>query len=168
MIRTIAVCGAGTMGRGIAQLCATRDYQVTLFDLQTSVLKEAKQKIEENLQLLVTRKRLLPEKLQPILKQIRFTNSIEQCKVDLVIEAIIEKPEAKIALFKELMEVNSSTTIYATNTSSLSVTSIASACGQSRKVAGMHFFNPPTIMQLVEVVATEFTDESVIKAITDL
>ncbi len=168
MIRTIAVCGAGTMGRGIAQVCASHNYPVILFDLQPAVLKEAKSGIEENLRMLVSKNKLQEEKLQHILQQIRFTNQLNDCKADLIIEAIIEKPEPKIELFNQLMEVNSSETIYATNTSSLSVTAIASGCGQPRQVAGMHFFNPPTLMKLVEVVTTKFTDESVVKAITDL
>ena len=168
MIQTIAVCGAGTMGRGIAQVCASYNYPVILFDLQSAVLKEAEKTIEENLRWLVSKNKMQAEKCKDILQQIRFSNQPGDCKADLIIEAIIEKPEAKIALFRQLMAVNSPGTIFATNTSSLSVTTIATGCGRPEQVIGMHFFNPPTLMKLVEVVTTEFTDESVVKSITDL
>ena len=168
MIRSIAVCGAGTMGRGIAQVCASHNYPVILFDLQPAVLKEAEKAIEETLKMLVSKNKLQADQVHHILEQIRFTNQLFDCKADLIIEAIIEKPDAKIALFKQLMQVNSAGTIFATNTSSLSVASIAVGCDHPQQVVGMHFFNPPTLMKLVEVVTTEFTDESVVKAIKDL
>src|SRR5688572_2752211 len=108
------------------------------------------------------------EKAEHILQQIRFTNQPADCKADLIIEAIIEKPEAKIALFKQLMAINEPGTIFATNTSSLSVTSIAAGCERPQQVAGMHFFNPPALMKLVELVTTEFTDEGIVQELISL
>lgn len=168
MIRSIAICGAGTMGRGIAQVCATNGYPVILFDVQQEILNESKRLIEENLQLLVSKNKMLAQSVSIILQQIVFTAQLSECRADLVIEAIIEKPDVKVALFKQLMEVNSPNTIFATNTSSLSVTAIAVESGRPQMFAGMHFFNPPVLMKLVEVVSTEYTGEGVVKAISEL
>ena len=91
-----------------------------------------------------------------------FTNNLHDCLGDVIIEAIIEKPEAKIALFNQLAEINHSETVFASNTSSLSITQIAKGVKNPERVIGMHFFNPATIMKLVEVVKTELTNEQTI------
>jgi 3-hydroxybutyryl-CoA dehydrogenase len=168
MIQSIAVCGAGTMGRGIAQVCAVHGYPVVLFDLQKVVLSEAERMIEESLQALVMKNKMPATSVPGVLRQIRYTSEITECRADLVIEAIIEKPEAKVDLFKQLMKVNESDTIFATNTSSLSVTALAVDTSRPKKIVGMHFFNPPLLMKLVEIVSTEYTDEGVVNTVTHL
>jgi len=164
-MNTICICGAGTMGSGIAQVCATAGYHTILYDLNDAVLEGAKKKIENDLQYLVDKQKLTGEKKKSILKQIHFTNDLHQCIADAVIEAIIEKPEIKIALFNQLAEINHSETIFATNTSSLSVSGIAKGVMSPSRVAGLHFFNPAPVMKLVEVVRGEQTSDEVIRAL---
>ena len=159
MINTICVCGAGTMGSGIAHATAAAGFYTLLYDLNDEVLEKAKSSIEKNLQKLVEKNKIAEEEKIKTLNNLHFTNDLFECLADVVIEAIIEKPEAKIALFNQLAEINHSETVFATNTSSLSVTEIARAVKNRERVIGMHFFNPATIMKLVEVVNTDFTNE---------
>jgi 3-hydroxybutyryl-CoA dehydrogenase len=158
-INTICVCGAGTMGSGIAHATAATGFYTILYDLNDAVLNQAKISIEKNLQKRVDKKKITEEKKISTLNNLHFTNDLFACLADIVIEAIIEKPEAKIALFNQLAEINHSETVFATNTSSLSVTEIAKGVKNPERVIGMHFFNPATIMKLVEVVKTTYTNE---------
>jgi 3-hydroxybutyryl-CoA dehydrogenase len=167
-INTICVCGAGTMGSGIAQVCATAGYYTLLYELNEQVLESAKEKLHKDLQGLVDKGKITSEKKEAILQNIVFTNNLQECIADVVIEAIIEKPEIKIALFNQLAEINHSETIFATNTSSLSVSRIAAGVMNPSRVAGLHFFNPAPVMKLVEVVKGEQTLETVIETLTDL
>lgn len=168
MIQSICVCGAGTMGSGIAQVAAQAGYTTILYDLDLSVLEKAKERIESSLQYLVTKNKISSEEKNIIAQRIRFSNEWQQCKADLIIEAIIEKAEIKIALFKQLASINSAATIFATNTSSLSVTHIAEALPHPEHFIGMHFFNPAPVMKLVEVVNTSYTNEDVTGAVVEL
>ena len=156
------------MGRGIAQVCAAHGYRVALFDIQQPVLKNAEQEIRNNLQKLVSKNKITADKAAVALQQLRYIHEISEGRADLIIEAIVEKTEVKVALFKQLMEVNPEETIFATNTSSLSVTTIARHSVRPEKVLGMHFFNPPELMKLVEIVETEYTGKEVINAVTEL
>jgi 3-hydroxybutyryl-CoA dehydrogenase len=165
MIQTICVCGAGTMGSSIAQAASQHDFHVILYDLSTDMLGKAKASMQNNLQSLVQKNKISAEDASAILSRIQFVSDLNYCLADLVIEAIVEKPEVKVALFNRLSEVNHSETIFATNTSSLSVTEIAKKVRHPQRVAGMHFFNPATIMKLVEVVTTPFSNEQTINAI---
>ncbi len=158
MINTICVCGAGTMGSGIAQATASSGFYTLLYDLNETVLGNARISIENNLQKLVDRNKITAEEKTNTTNNIHFTNDLYECLADVVIEAIVEKPEAKIALFNQLAEINHSETVFASNTSSLSVTEIAKGVKNPERVIGMHFFNPATIMKLVEVVNTDFTN----------
>jgi 3-hydroxybutyryl-CoA dehydrogenase len=166
MIQTICVCGAGTMGSSIAQAASQHQFHVILFDVNTDMPGKAKSAIQSNLQTLVQKNKITAETASDILSRIQFVSDINDCLADLVIEAIVEKPEVKVALFNQLAEVNHSETVFATNTSSLSVTEIAKKVKHPERVAGMHFFNPATIMKLVEVVATPFSNQQTIDAIT--
>lgn len=168
MINTICVCGAGTMGSGIAHATAAAGFYTLLYDLNDAVLENAKTSIEKNLQKLIERKKISEEEKTSTLNNLHFTNDLYGCLADVVIEAIIEKPEAKIALFNQLAEINHSETVFATNTSSLSVTEIAKGVKNPERVIGMHFFNPATIMKLVEVVETSFTNEQTTKLIVEI
>ena len=155
----ICVCGAGTMGSGIAQAAASSGFYAILYELNDGVLEKAKASIEKNLQSLVEKRKITGNAKEETLNNLRFTNNLHDCLGDVIIEAIIEKPEAKIALFNQLAEINHSETVFASNTSSLSITQIAKGVKNPERVIGMHFFNPATIMKLVEVVKTEFTNE---------
>src|SRR5579871_1239673 len=152
MAKKICICGAGTMGNGIAQVSAQSGFSTVLYDLSEEYLAKAKSKIEKDFQNLVDKKKITETEKENDLARLHFTNNINDCKADIVIEAIIEKIEAKENLFGLLSEINSRETIFATNTSSLSVTEIARTIIQPERVIGMHFFNPAPIMKLVEVV----------------
>lgn len=167
-IQTICVCGAGTMGSGIAQVGAQSGYPVVLYDLNEEVLARGKASIENNLDFLVSRNKISSEEKTRIQSHIRYTRDLNDCIADIVIEAIVEKPEAKIALFNQLAEINHSETIFATNTSSLSVSVIAAGVMHPSRVAGLHFFNPAPVMKLVEVVKGAQSADEVIQVLADL
>jgi len=160
MINSISVCGAGTMGSGIAQVAASSGFYTILYELNQTILEKAKFSIEKNLQTLVDKNKITGEEKQKTLDRIHFTNDLHECLADVIIEAIIEKPAAKIALFNQLAEINHSETVFATNTSSLSITEIAEKVLHPERVIGMHFFNPAPVMKLVEVVNTNYTNEN--------
>ena len=164
----ICICGAGTMGSGIAQAAASSGFYTILYELNDAVLEKAKTSIEKNLQSLVEKRKITGNAKEETLNNLRFTNNLHDCLADIIIEAIIEKPEAKIALFNQLAEINHSETVFASNTSSLSITQIASGVKNPERVIGMHFFNPATIMKLVEVVNTDYTNENTTRVITEL
>jgi 3-hydroxybutyryl-CoA dehydrogenase len=153
------------MGSSIAQAASQHEFHVILYDVSTDILAKAKTAMQNNLQTLVQKNKITAEAGSAILSRIQFVSDINDCLADLIIEAIVEKPEVKVALFNQLAEVNHSETVLATNTSSLSVTEIAKKVKHPERVAGMHFFNPATIMKLVEVVATPFSNEQTIEAI---
>lgn len=167
-IQSICVCGAGTMGSGIAQVAATAGYATLLFDLNPAMLEKAQQQITQQLQTLVAKGKLGAEESERIWQRLQFTTDLQSCLADCFIEAIAEKKEAKIALFNQLAELNHSECIFATNTSSLSVASIAAGVMNPSRVIGMHFFNPAPLMKLVEVVTTPLTIPDVQEAIVAL
>jgi 3-hydroxybutyryl-CoA dehydrogenase len=164
----ICICGAGTMGSGIAQAAASSGFYTILYELNDAVLEKAKVSIEKNLQSLVEKNKSTEKVKAETLNNLRFTNNLHDCLGDVIIEAIIEKPEAKIALFNQLAEINHSETVFASNTSSLSITQIAKGVKNPERVIGMHFFNPATIMKLVEVVKTDLTNEQTTNIIIEL
>ena len=165
---TICICGAGTMGSGIAQVSAHAGFQTILFDLNESVLSSAKERINKDLDKLVEKQKITADKKQEIISRFFFTSDIQQCIADVVIEAIVEKLQAKVSLFNQLAGLNSSSTIFASNTSSLSITDLASQIDGPERVAGLHFFNPATIMKLVEIVKAENTSDAVIDMLFEL
>ena len=168
MINTICVCGAGTMGSGIAQVSAQSGFNTILFDVNETVLQKAKTGIQKNLQYLVDKEKISSEERKNIFQRIKFVKDIDECKADVIIEAIIEKVDAKVSLLNQLAEINLDKTIFATNTSSLSVSDIQKNILHPQRVAGMHFFNPAYLMKLVEVVKGEQTDNNVAQTIYDL
>jgi len=167
-INTICVCGAGTMGAGIAQTAAQNGFHTIVFDVNKKGLENAAINIEKDLQRLLDKGKIGPEEKDKIFSNIQFTGDSNECIADLIIEAIVEKPEAKIALFNQLAALNHSETIFATNTSSLSVTKIASEVKQPERVVGMHFFNPAPVMKLVEIIKAEQTLDDIIKVVYEL
>ena len=167
MIKTIVVCGAGTMGRSIAQLAAQNQYSVILFDVQSNTIQQANGHIENDLQRLVDKSKLSVEEKQKVLENIHFTTDIKDCIGDLVIEAVVEILDIKVDLLKTLQIQNSAETIFTSNTSSIPISSIAENLERVDRVAGLHFFNPATIMKLVEVVQTANTSEAVINELME-
>ncbi len=167
-INTICVIGAGTMGSGIAQTCAQNGFYTLLFDINTQVLEKAKIATEKNLQHLLDKQKITAEEKTDIANRIRYISDTNDCIADVIIEAIIEKLEAKVAMFNQLAELNHSETIFASNTSSLSITDIQKNVQQPQRVVGMHFFNPAPLMKLVEVVKGEQTSDATAEIITEL
>ncbi len=161
MIKNIAVVGAGTMGSGITLAAALAGFELTLCDIQPTVVALAQKSIEDNLAFLVSKQKISLQDSVDCMKRIRFTSTIEDCKAHLVIEAIIENPGIKQQLFLQLAGINDSTTILASNTSSLSISAIQQNIPAPERVAGMHFFNPAHIMKLVEVIKGNQTSDAV-------
>jgi 3-hydroxybutyryl-CoA dehydrogenase len=168
MINTICVIGAGTMGSGIAQTAAQSGFYTILFDINESVLQKAKAAIENSLQFLVDKQKITAAEKINIFDSIRFVTDTNDCLADIIIEAIVEKVDAKVAIFNQLAEVNHSEVIFATNTSSLSVSQIQAKVQQPQRVVGMHFFNPAQVMKLVEVVKGDQTLDSVAQTVYNL
>jgi 3-hydroxybutyryl-CoA dehydrogenase len=167
-IQTIAITGAGTMGAGIALVCAQANRQVILFDLQDSVLDKAKINNQKILQKQVDAGKLAVEQMHSILDQIVYTTDVNQVKAELIIEAIVEKLPIKQGLFKQLMEINGADCIYATNTSSIPITQIAAGLAFPEQVIGIHFFNPAHIMKLVEVIKGAKTNAAIVERVLSL
>lgn len=165
----IGVVGSGLMGRGIVQLFATAGHEVWLHDSREGAIGEALGFIDGLLARSVTKGRLSEEERGAILARIHPCEALTGlAECDLVVEAIIEDMEAKQALFCQLEEVLSGEAILASNTSSLSVTRLASACRHPERVAGFHFFNPVPLMKIVEVVRGELTRPAVIERLERL
>jgi 3-hydroxybutyryl-CoA dehydrogenase len=168
MIERICVIGAGTMGSGIAQAAAQNGFYTLLFDINVAAHEKAKISIEKNLQYLVDKQKITAEEKENIYRRIQFITDTNDCIADVFIEAIIEKVEAKSAIFNQLAEVNHSEVIFATNTSSLSVSDIQAQVIHPERVVGMHFFNPAPLMKLVEVVKGNQTSNEVAEVAMDL
>ncbi|MBA1273117.1 3-hydroxyacyl-CoA dehydrogenase [Stutzerimonas azotifigens] len=169
MFKRIGVIGSGAMGRGIAQLFATAGQQVLLYDVRAEAVDQALAFNRELLERNVAKGRMTAEALAATLERMQPAGSLaELAECDLLIEAIVEKLEVKQQLFVELEGLISDDAVLATNTSSLSVTRIAAACRRPERVAGFHFFNPVTLMKLVEVVRGERTEAEVIDRLVAL
>jgi 3-hydroxybutyryl-CoA dehydrogenase len=163
----IGIIGSGTMGAGIAQVAAQAGNNVVVIDTNEAVLNKAKHSLQNTLSKLTEKGKLSAEKAASIFSLISWELSINKLnESDLVIEAIVERLDIKQTLFTELENIVSEQCILASNTSSLSVTSIASACKLPQRVIGIHFFNPAPIMELVEIVpALQTSQEIVAKSI---
>ncbi len=155
----IGIVGSGAMGSGIAQVAATAGHPTIVYDTNASALEKAKTNLTNSLNKLVEKEKITSDKAQSILKLTSYSSSIQDFKsCDLIIEAIVENIDVKQSVFKELESITSNTCVLASNTSSLSITSIASACTTPDKVIGIHFFNPATFMPLVEIIPGIATD----------
>ncbi|HEX6333757.1 MAG TPA: 3-hydroxyacyl-CoA dehydrogenase NAD-binding domain-containing protein, partial [Flavisolibacter sp.] len=166
--KTICVCGAGTMGAGIAQVSAAAGFATILFDVDPGMLDKARIRTGNDLQQLLNRSKISEEKRNSTLSNITYASEIRDCVAEVVIEAIVEKPEVKIELFSQLAAINSPATIFASNTSSLSISSLAKNIAHPERVAGLHFFNPAPVMKLVEVVRADQTSQAVMETLVDL
>jgi 3-hydroxybutyryl-CoA dehydrogenase len=166
-ISSICVCGAGTMGSGIAQVVAQSGFTTIQYDTNLAMLQKSKEAITKNLSTLVAKGKLTTTSEAAILNRIVFTNNLDACFANVYIEAIIENKEVKQQLFTQLHGINSAA-IFATNTSSISIETIAANFSAPERVIGMHFFNPAPIMKLVEVIKTNHTSAKVVQAIMQL
>ncbi len=167
-VNTIAVIGAGTMGRGIAHAAALGGYRTILEDLLPGALRKAETEIRANLDKAVELGKVTAPDADSAFGRLEYAGSVEEAarEADLVIEAVPEEMESKIEIFTLLDKICRPTTMLASNTSSLSVTEIASVTYRARKCVGMHFFNPVHKMKLLEIVrALETDDETLATAV---
>ena len=162
-IQTIGIVGAGSMGSGIANLAALHGFTVILHDIEERYLDHAVQRMNGFMTKSVTRGKMTEEEKEKAHGRIRLTTSLEDMKdADVIIEAVLEKLDLKREVFAALDRIVPEGVILATNTSSMSITEIASATNRPERVAGMHFFNPAQLMKLVEVVrGYQTSDETV-------
>ena len=156
----VSVIGAGTMGTGIAQIAAIKGHEVCLYDSFDGAIETAENKLKKILERLVEKERISKQENEEILNRINFSNSLENIKgSELVIEAIIENLDIKQKVFSEIESLVDNNCIIASNTSSLSIASIASSCKKAERVVGIHFFNPAPLMPLVEIIPAVQTSE---------
>ncbi|WP_040212494.1 3-hydroxybutyryl-CoA dehydrogenase [Clostridium polynesiense] len=165
----IFILGAGTMGSGIAQAFAQKGYEVVLRDIKDEFVDKGLAVINKNLSRLAEKGKITPEAKEEILSRISGTtdmNLAEDC--DLVVEAAVENMEIKKKIFAELDNICKPEAILASNTSSLSITEVASATNRADKVIGMHFFNPAPVMKLVEVIRGMATSQETFDKVKEL
>jgi 3-hydroxybutyryl-CoA dehydrogenase len=169
-IETIAVIGAGIMGRGIAHVAALGGYRTLLEDVLPAALRNAENEIRADLDKAVELKKVSADDAQAAMTRLEYAGSVEEAarEADLVIEAVPEEMESKIEIFTLLDKICRSNTILASNTSSLSITEIASVTYRAKKCVGMHFFNPVHKMKLLEVVRALETDDETIAAVAEV
>lgn len=153
------------MGRGIAQVAAVAGYRTILYDINAEGLNAAADKLRSDLAMLVSKGKMNGPDAGAALERLTFTSDPQACIADLVIEAIVEKVPVKTALFQSLAAINGPDTIYASNTSSLSIDTLAAVVPDPSRFAGLHFFNPAPVMKLVEVVKGRATADFVIEAL---
>mgnify|MGYP006188533313 CR=1 FL=1 len=159
--KTIGVLGAGSMGSGIVQIAATNKHQVTLVDLNEEALVKASTGLKNILSRLVQKEKIDQATADNIMGRITFSTSTKDlAKCDLIIEAIVENLEIKKKVFAQLESITSPDCILASNTSSLSIASIAAACKKPERVIGIHFFNPAPLMPLVEIIPAVQTSDA--------
>jgi 3-hydroxybutyryl-CoA dehydrogenase len=164
-VRTVAVIGAGAMGRGIAHVAALGGYRTILEDLLPNALRKAEDEIRSNLDKAVELGKVAAANAASALERLEYAGSVEEAarEADLVIEAVPEEMESKIEIFTLLDKVCRPDTVLASNTSSLSITEIASVTYRAKKCVGMHFFNPVHKMKLLEVVRGLETDDATLE-----
>lgn len=168
-VQKIMVIGAGQMGSGIAQVCATAGYKVFLNDLKQEFVERGLGTIQKNLSRNVSKERMTADEMEGILANITVCTDLKDASsVDLVIEAAVENMEIKANLFKQLDEIVPEHAILASNTSSLPITEIAAATKRPEKVIGMHFMNPVPVMKLVEIIRGLATTDEVYQTIEDI
>lgn len=168
LFKTVAVVGAGAMGKGIAQIAAQTGSQVLLFDTQAPAIEQAIQSLATQWGKLAEKGRITPEQAQQFSGNLRAATTLQDiASADLVIEAIVERLDVKQKVFSDIEALVSVNTILATNTSSLSVTAIAAKLQHPQRFAGYHFFNPVPLMKVVEVIPGLKTDPAVCQTLSD-
>lgn len=168
-IKTLGVVGAGQMGSGIAQVAAASGLAVVMNDLQDGFVEKGFSVIEKNLGKMVKKEKISQEEQKTVLSRIEGSTSIEDMsKADFVVEAAIEREDVKLQIFRDLDQYCNEGVILSSNTSSISITKIASATKRPEKVVGMHFMNPVPVMKLVELIKGLATDEETFNVTRDL
>ena len=167
-IETVAVVGAGTMGSGIAQVAATHGYDVVMRDVAEDLVTEGFEAIDDSLSRLVANDTLTESESTAVRERITGTTDLDDlANADLVVEAVVEDVDVKQSVFSDLDEVCRSGVVLATNTSTISITTIASATSRPEHVVGLHFMNPVPLMKGVELVVGERTADATVEAAHD-
>lgn len=169
-VRTIAVLGAGTMGHGIAQVCAQNGFQVKLEDIKEEFVQGGIERIRRFLQGSIEREKMTKEEADVVLSRIKGTVDLSEAvkDVELVIEAIVENMEMKKELFRRVDEISKREAVLASNTSILSITEMASVTSRPEKVVGMHFANPAQLMKPIEIIKGVSTSDDTVELIKSL
>ena len=168
-MKKIVVIGGGTMGLDIAQVFAKKGFDVVVRDINDDIIKASEGRLNKGLDKLVSKGKMDEAKKADLLAHMTFTTDLNMAAdADLVVEAAIENLDIKKSIFAELDKICKPETILATNTSSISITAIAAATKRPDKFIGMHFFNPATVMKLVEVIRGAHTSDETYKAVADL
>ena len=168
-MKKIVVIGGGPMGLDIAQVFAKKGFDVVVRDINDDIIKASEGRLNKGLDKLVSKGKMDEAKKADILAHMTFTTDLNMAAdADLVVEAAIENLDIKKSIFAELDKICKPETILATNTSSISITAIAAATKRPDKFIGMHFFNPATVMKLVEVIRGAHTSDETYKAVADL
>ncbi len=165
MVKKVAIIGAGAMGQGIAQICATAGYYVWVRDIKEEFLEKAKNVIETNLHKSMEKGKMKKEEVNATIKRLHYTLDMGEAVRDaeLIIEAIPEDLELKKQVFKDIQKYAKDNAVFATNTSGLSITELGKSIERPEKFIGLHFFNPAPVMNLVEVIRGEKTDDGILK-----
>ena len=168
-VNLIGIVGAGAMGSGIAQIASQAGQDVVLFDLSQEALTSSSSKLQKVMNRLIEKGKVTSDEAIAIQERIVRTTMVASLKdCDLIIEAVVEDLEVKKRVFKSIEEIASKEAIIASNTSSLSITSLASFCAHPERVVGLHFFNPAPLMPLVEIIPALQTNRDLPKQLTDL
>ncbi|CAJ2666167.1 unnamed protein product [Trifolium pratense] len=168
-VKMIGVIGGGQMGSGIAQLTAMHGIDVCLVDVNTQALSTASSSISSSINRLVSKSQLSQDKASDAFKRLRFTTDLNDLSLaDFIIEAIVESEDVKKSLFLQLDKIAKSSAILASNTSSISITRLASSTSRPKQVIGMHFMNPPPVMKLIEIVRGADTSDETFAATKEL
>lgn len=165
---TIAVCGAGTMGTGIAQTLICNGFKTIVYEVNQNVLAKSKTSLFATIENLFLKGKMSQQQLNFAKEHIVYSSDLKHIIADIIIEAIVENIDAKTNLFSSLMNINSSETVYASNTSSISINKIAKALNNNSHIVGLHFFNPAPLMKLVEVIKSEYTSVTVVNTMLQL
>ena len=168
IIKKVGIIGAGAMGTGIAQITAQYGYEVLIYDLKDGIIEKSIGRIEKVLSKLVVKEKIYEKQKEEILERITTTTDLEDMKdVDLVIEAVVENMDVKQDVFSNLDKICKDSTILASNTSTMSITKIATATERQNKFAGLHFFNPAPVMKLVEIIRGYYTDDETVAVLKE-
>ena len=157
----IAIIGAGTMGQGIAQVCAQAGLDTVLFDIDVAAAEQAHRATQETWTTLGQKGRLTPQARADAEQHLTITTNFNDLVADVLLEAVVERLDVKQELFRQLAAQNTPDTVLASNTSSIPITRIAAGVPNPERVVGLHFFNPAPVMKLVEVIAGAATSEAV-------
>jgi 3-hydroxybutyryl-CoA dehydrogenase len=164
-IKNVAIIGAGTMGQGIAQVCALAGYPVMLYDTQPEITKTAIANVRKRMEMAVEKGKLSANLKDEALARIVAVGDFRQLQVDIAIEVVVEKLDVKQKIVAELEKLNAIDCILVSNTSSFPITQIASVMKHKNRFAGLHFFNPAPVMKLVEIIRGAATNDHTIKVL---